>query len=164
MSRFEDRQPVALVAARSHTQTAYLRRQGIEYGTTLQSLEPKRSGLSFRSVSENRFTGKKVFPGETLFSSFQIASVASREDLQLRFWVHEADFLDLRLGRSVRVTADAKGSEAFLAEISWVSSQAEEKQDWSDGGYFEAYAMPVADVPEAIAPGMSVMGPAGKKS
>ncbi len=34
-----------------------LRRQGIEYGTTLQTLEPARSGLSFRSVSENRFTG-----------------------------------------------------------------------------------------------------------
>jgi formate hydrogenlyase subunit 6/NADH:ubiquinone oxidoreductase subunit I len=34
-----------------------LRRQGIEYGTTLQTLEPKRNGLSFRSVSENRFTG-----------------------------------------------------------------------------------------------------------
>ncbi len=34
-----------------------LRRQGIEYGTTLQTLEPKRTGLSFRSVSENRFTG-----------------------------------------------------------------------------------------------------------
>jgi HlyD family secretion protein len=112
----------------------------------------------FLIYSENRFTGKKVFPGETLFSSFQIASVASREDLQLRFWVHEADFLDLRLGRPVRVTADAKGSEAFLAEISWISSQAEEKQDWSDGGYFEAYAQPVAEVPAAIAPGMSVMG------
>ena len=34
-----------------------LRRQGIEYGTTLQTLEPKRTGLSVRSVSENRFTG-----------------------------------------------------------------------------------------------------------
>jgi len=34
-----------------------LRRQGIEYGTTLKTLEPKRTGLSFRSVSENRFTG-----------------------------------------------------------------------------------------------------------
>ena len=56
------------------------------------------------------------------------------------------------------MTADAKGSEAFLAEISWISSQAEEKQDWSDGGYFEAYARPVAQVPAAITPGMSVMG------
>jgi formate dehydrogenase major subunit len=34
-----------------------LRRQGIEYGTTLQTLEPARTGLSFRSVTENRFTG-----------------------------------------------------------------------------------------------------------
>ena len=34
-----------------------LRRQGIEYGTTLKTLEPSRTGTSFRSVSENRFTG-----------------------------------------------------------------------------------------------------------
>jgi NADPH-dependent glutamate synthase beta subunit-like oxidoreductase/formate hydrogenlyase subunit 6/NADH:ubiquinone oxidoreductase subunit I/ferredoxin len=34
-----------------------LRRQGIEYGTTLSTLEPQRTGLSVRSVSENRFTG-----------------------------------------------------------------------------------------------------------
>ena len=35
-----------------------LRRQGIEYGTTLKTLEPTRTGvLSFRSVTENRFTG-----------------------------------------------------------------------------------------------------------
>lgn len=34
-----------------------LRRQGIEYGTTLRTLEPTRTGLSVRSVAENRFTG-----------------------------------------------------------------------------------------------------------
>jgi formate dehydrogenase major subunit len=34
-----------------------LRRQGIEYGTTLPTLEPTRTGLSARSVGENRFTG-----------------------------------------------------------------------------------------------------------
>jgi formate dehydrogenase major subunit len=34
-----------------------LRRQGIEYGTTLRTLEPQRTGMSLRSVSENRFTG-----------------------------------------------------------------------------------------------------------
>jgi NADPH-dependent glutamate synthase beta subunit-like oxidoreductase/formate hydrogenlyase subunit 6/NADH:ubiquinone oxidoreductase subunit I/ferredoxin len=34
-----------------------LRRQGIEYGTTLRTLEPQRTGLSVRSVAENRFTG-----------------------------------------------------------------------------------------------------------
>ena len=35
-----------------------LRRQGIEYGTVLQTLEPQQSGaFSYRSVLENRFTG-----------------------------------------------------------------------------------------------------------
>jgi predicted molibdopterin-dependent oxidoreductase YjgC len=35
-----------------------LRRQGIEYGTTLKTLEPQERGAySFRSVTENRFTG-----------------------------------------------------------------------------------------------------------
>jgi formate dehydrogenase major subunit len=34
-----------------------LRRQGIEYGTTLRTLEPERTGFSFRSIAENRFTG-----------------------------------------------------------------------------------------------------------
>ncbi len=34
-----------------------LRRQGIEYGTTLSTLQPKRTGMSVRSVAENRFTG-----------------------------------------------------------------------------------------------------------
>jgi formate dehydrogenase major subunit len=35
-----------------------LRRQGIEYGTTLRTLEPQQRGaFSYRSVSENRFTG-----------------------------------------------------------------------------------------------------------
>jgi NADPH-dependent glutamate synthase beta subunit-like oxidoreductase/formate hydrogenlyase subunit 6/NADH:ubiquinone oxidoreductase subunit I/ferredoxin len=35
-----------------------LRRQGIEYGTTLKTLEPQRGGaFSYRSIGENRFTG-----------------------------------------------------------------------------------------------------------
>lgn len=112
----------------------------------------------FVLYGENPWTGKKVFPGETLYSSFHIASVASRDDLQLRFWVHEADFLGVQLGKRVSITTDAQGVEPFEAEINWTSSQAEEKQDWSAGGYFEAYARPLSDVPAGIAPGMSVMG------
>jgi multidrug resistance efflux pump len=127
-------------------------------GDALKATEIRAEKKGFMIYSENPWTGKKVFPGETLFSSFEIASVASRQDLQLRFWVHEADFLDVRLGRQVRVTSDAQGSQPFLAEFSWVSSQAEEMQDWSDGGYFEAYARPVGPVPGGVAPGMSVMG------
>jgi multidrug resistance efflux pump len=124
----------------------------------LKATEMRAQKAGFVLYGENPWTGRKVFPGETLYSSARIASVASREDLQLRFWVHEADFLHLKMGQPVRVTADAQGSEPFMAEISWASSQAEEREDWSDGGYFEAYARPLEAVPREVAPGMSVMG------
>jgi len=42
--------------------------------------------------------------------------------------------------------------------VRWTSSQATEKQDWSSGGYFEAYAKPVSRIPVDVMPGMSVMG------
>ncbi len=124
----------------------------------LEATEIRAEKSGFVIYGENPWTGRKIFPGETLYSSFLIASVASREDLQLRFWVHEADFLDVQLGRRVAVTTDAQGLQPFEAEISWTSSQAEEKQDWGNGGYFEAYARPTGEVPAGIAPGMSVMG------
>lgn len=124
----------------------------------LEATEMYAEKPGFVIYGENPWTGRKVFPGETLYSSFHIASVASRDGLQLRFWVHEADFLDVGLGKRVRVTTDAQGLPPFETEISWMSSQAEEKEDWGDGGYFEAYARPVGPVPGGIAPGMSVMG------
>ena len=70
---------------------------------------------------ENPFTGTKVFPGETLYSGFEIAKVASREDLQVRFWVHEADILEVGMGQRIKVAADAQGSVPFLTELTWTS-------------------------------------------
>lgn len=124
----------------------------------LEATEIRAEKAGFVIYGENPWTGKKVFPGETLYSGFKVASVASREDLQLRFWVHEADFLRIGLGQRVMITPDAQGSAQFEAEISWASSQATEKQDWSGGGYFEAFARPLSEVPDSVMPGMSVMG------
>lgn len=124
----------------------------------LDATEIRAEKAGFMIYGENPFTGKKVFPGETLYSGFTIASIASREDLQIRFWVHEADILKLGPGQQLEVAADAQGSSPFLANLTWTSSQAVEKQDWSDSGYFEALAKPLTQLPPEIMPGMSVMG------
>lgn len=124
----------------------------------LDATEIRAQKAGFMIYGENPFTGKKVFPGETLYTGFTIASVANREDLQIRFWVHEADILELGEGQQLEVAADAQGSTPFLANLTWTSSQAVEKQDWSDSGYFEALAKPVVELPVEIMPGMSVMG------
>ncbi|MEL7022802.1 MAG: hypothetical protein AAGL69_03580 [Pseudomonadota bacterium] len=108
--------------------------------------------------AENPFTGRKIYPGDTLYGGLQIASVANRQDLRVRFWIHEADYLEFDQGRRLTVATDAQGIDAFAAEIEWRSSQALEKQDWSDGGYFEAYARPLTPLPVQIMPGMSVLG------
>jgi multidrug efflux pump subunit AcrA (membrane-fusion protein) len=124
----------------------------------LAATEIRAEKAGFIIYGENPFTGKKVFPGETLYSGFSIASIASKADLQLRFWVHEADFLQVNEGQRIMVTADAQGARPFPATIGWTSSQATEKQDWSDGGYFEVLAKPLTAVPGEVMPGMSVMG------
>ncbi|MEM7705375.1 MAG: hypothetical protein AAF358_07480 [Pseudomonadota bacterium] len=123
----------------------------------LEATVIKAQKAGFVIYGENPWTGKKIFPGETLYGGFAIASVASRQDLQIRFWVHEADIRQFRLGEVLQVTADAQGLETFKATITYSSSQAVERQDWSAGGYFELIAEPVSQVPEQLMPGMSVM-------
>ncbi len=124
----------------------------------LAATEIRAEKAGFMIYGDNPFNGKKIFPGETLYSGFEIASIASREDLQIRFWVHEADILEIRAGQDMTVIADAQGSESFAASVMWTSSQAVEKEDWSDSGYFTAIAEPADGVPDSVWPGMSVMG------
>ncbi len=112
----------------------------------------------FIIYGNNPYTGTKIFPGETLQAGFKIASIASREDLKIRFWVHEADILDIRSGLSLNIVADALGDRPFPANVSWASSQAVGRTDWSDSGYFEVLATPTDGIPEQLMPGMSVMG------
>lgn len=124
----------------------------------LEATEIRAEKTGFMIYGDNRFTGKRVFPGETLFSGFEIASIASQDDLQLRFWIHEADFLQVREGQIIVVTADTQGSTPFRSEVRWTSNQAIERQDWSTSGYFEAIAEPLDGIPGGVMPGMSVMG------
>ncbi len=124
----------------------------------LVATEIRAEKAGFMIYGENRFNGKKIFPGETHYSGFEIAQIASREDLQIRFWVHEADIREIAQGDAIDVIADAQGSEDFATLVSWRSNQAVNKEDWSDGGYFQVLAKPVNGMPSTVTPGMSVMG------
>ena len=124
----------------------------------LDATEIRATKAGFMIYGENPYNGKKIFPGETHYSGFQIAQIASRDDLQIRFWVHEADIRDIGEDKAIRVIADAQGSEPFVTQISWRSSQAINKEDWSDGGYFQVLAKPRNGMPQNVMPGMSVMG------
>ncbi len=123
----------------------------------LKATEIFAEKAGFVIYADNQFTGRKIFPGDTLYSGLEIASIASRDDLQVRMWVHEADFLDVKPGQPLQIATDAQGIEPFNAIVSWRSSQAIAREDWSDSGYFEALARPVDALAPAIMPGMSVL-------
>ncbi|MEM6514124.1 MAG: HlyD family efflux transporter periplasmic adaptor subunit [Pseudomonadota bacterium] len=129
----------------------------------LDATQIRATKAGFMIYGENPFTGTKVFPGETLYSGFEIAKIASREDLQVRFWVHEADIREVGQGQRIEVAADAQGSQTFMTELTWTSSQAVERLDWSDSGYFEALAQPIDELPADLMPGMSVLGVVSKE-
>lgn len=124
----------------------------------LDATEIRAEKAGFMIYQENPYNGKKIFPGETHYSGFQIAQIASREDLQIRFWVHEADIREIGEDDAIDVIADAQGSKPFMTEVSWRSSQAINRDDWSDGGYFMVLAKPANGMPQNVMPGMSVMG------
>ncbi len=128
----------------------------------LEATTIRASKAGFVIYGENPWTGQKIFPGDTLFGGFEIASVANRQDLQLRFWVHEADMRHFAPGQALSITPDAQGLPSFSATVSRSSSQAIERQDWSAGGYFELIAKPDSQIPLQVMPGMSVMGMASK--
>jgi multidrug resistance efflux pump len=125
---------------------------------SLERTEIRAEKDGFLIYSENRFSGRKVFPGDTLYSGLEIASVASREGLQFRFWVHEADIHAVPVGTELQVTADAVADITLRATVTWAASQATEREDWSAGGYFEVLAVPAETLPEVLMPGMAILG------
>lgn len=141
----------ALEIAKAETQWQRLK-------TSLEQTEIVAEKAGFLIYGENPFSGKKIFPGETLFAGFEIASVASREGLQFRFWVHEADIHKIPVGTSLTISADAVDGIRIPAEVTWTSNQASSREDWSAGGYFELLAEPLEVLPEALMPGMAIMG------
>lgn len=141
--------------SRLEVEQAELKYQRIRDGLKATEIRAEKAG--FMIYADNPFTGRKIFPGDTLYAGLEIASIASRKDLQVRMWVHEADFLAIEPGKPLRVATDAQGIAPFDAIVSWRSSQAVAKEDWSDSGYFEALAKPTERLAPAIMPGMSVL-------
>ena len=115
-----------------------------------------QSGLVI--YGENRLTGLKIFPGESYGSGTTILIVASREDLQFRFWVHEADIRKISLDDEVVVSPDAAGDAQIRTKVTWMSNQAATRNDWSKAGYYELVTEPLDPIPVVYIPGMSILG------
>lgn len=124
--------------------------------TSLDELEIRAERPGVVIYAENEFSGMKVFTGETLQPGDLIVTIATRDQLQFVFWVHDADINQLRVGLKLAVIADALPERIVEADVDWVANYATDRETWSQGGYFKVIAKPLSALPESFVPGMAV--------
>jgi len=100
---------------------------------------------------------QKIAIGMNVQASWNIVQVQAQEAYQVSAWLHEIDAARLNVANSeLTLALDAYPNTYYTGKLLSMSSQAEQKSQWSDGAY---YRLEVAfnDYPkQAIFPGMSV--------
>ncbi len=122
----------------------------------LDRLEIRTERAGIVIYAENEFSSMRIFAGETLMPGHPIATIASRDQLQFVFWVHDADINQLTTGQSLSVIADALPELEIEAEVDWIGNYATTRETWSQGGYFKLIAKPTSPMPESFIPGMAI--------
>ena len=123
----------------------------------LDSTEIRAEHSGIMIYGENESTGTKIFPGETCAAGTLLATIARRESLHFRIWVHEADIRKVQKGTLLRVTPDALLNKSVGARVDWVSSQATSRTNWGSAGHFAVTASPTEKLAKDFLPGMSIM-------
>lgn len=117
-------------------------------------IRTERAGIVI--YAENEFSSMRIFAGDTLMPGHPIATIASRDQLQFVFWVHDADINLLTTGQSLSVIADALPDLEIEAKVDWIGNYATTRETWSQGGYFKMIAKPTSPMPESFIPGMAI--------
>ncbi len=148
--KFDELKPVLEVRV-GQAETSQIRvREALDRLT----IRAERAGIVI--YAENEFGGMKIFPGETLMPGQTIVTIASGEQPQFVFWVHDADINQLNEGQRLSVVADALPDLVIEAEVEWIANYASEREHWSQGGYFKLVAKPISTTPSSFIPGMAV--------
>jgi multidrug resistance efflux pump len=101
------------------------------------------------------WNGEKVFVGMTAQPSWEIAKIPSVNGLYIESWVHEVDFKNMHLNTSVDFKLDAFPQFDFIAKLTEISSQPEERKEWGGGVYYRAVFSFAVDEELTLLPGMS---------
>jgi multidrug resistance efflux pump len=102
------------------------------------------------------WNGEKVFVGMTAQPSWKIAEIPSMNGLYIESWVHEIDYKNLSVDSKVKFTLDAFPEDAFIAKLTDISTQPEERKEWGKGVYYRSVFEFDALSKLTLLPGMSV--------
>lgn len=101
------------------------------------------------------WNGEKVFAGMTAQPSWKIAEIPSINGLFIEAWVHEVDYKNMNINTNVDFKLDAFPQYSFVAKLTEMSSQPEERKEWGEDVYYRAVFSFNIDEELTLLPGMS---------
>ena len=131
----------------------------VEFGRVHEAvgkLEIKAEQSGIVIYGENEMNALKINVGDVVTPGQTIATISRQADLQFAFWVHDVDVQLVQEGQRLLVTADALPDRTIVAQVSFVSNHATERNGWGRGGYFKVIASPSAPPPSEFLPGLAV--------
>ncbi|GAC20486.1 HlyD family secretion protein [Paraglaciecola arctica] len=148
-------------------QQVELNKKNIEILKLQEQITYQRSQLEKLSVKAkvtgpvthamHRWMPQKVAIGMNIQSSWEVLTVQAASTYQVSAWLHEIDAARIDLEKSSFVlTLDAYPEQSYTGKVISVSSQAEQKSQWSDSAYYRVELGFVEPLKQAIFPGMSV--------
>ena len=148
-------------------QQVQLTKKKIEILKLEELIAYQRSQLEKLSVKANvtgpvthamhKWMAQKVATGMNIQASWDVLTVQAAATYQVTAWIHEIDAVRIDLQQSTFVlTLDAYPNQFYSGKMLSVSSQAEQKSQWSDSAYYRVELGFVEPLKQAIFPGMSV--------
>lgn len=100
---------------------------------------------------------QKVAIGMNIQASWDVLTVQAASTYQVSAWLHEIDAARIDLAKSEFIlTLDAYPSQSYAGKVLSVSSQAEQRNQWSDSAYYRIELGFVEALQQSVFPGMSV--------
>jgi multidrug resistance efflux pump len=100
---------------------------------------------------------QKITAGTNVEPAWEVVRVQAQSSYQVTSWVHEIDAAKLDLKNStLKLTLDAYPNTTYKGKILGMSSQAEQRSQWSDSAYYRLDIAFDEAVKNDIFPGMSV--------
>lgn len=105
----------------------------------------------------HQWMAQKVAIGMNIQASWDVLTVQAASTYQVTTWLHEIDAARIDLQQSTFVLSlDAYPGQSYSGKILAVSSQAEQKSQWSDSAYYRVEVGFVEPLEQKVFPGMSV--------
>lgn len=102
------------------------------------------------------WNGQKIAPGSMVQASMNVMLVQGQDSFEVEAWLHEIDANKVALGDKATLTLDAFSDSSYPGKVSYVASQSEKKEEWSDSAYYLIKITFDKQPEQTLLPGMSV--------